>query len=784
MVFGSWGDSSFYNWDGLSATASLHSISDLYSFDRSFDGSKVMVISGDTGAAYQLLDITSDTITVQGNYTNAVLMTVRGNPVREEWALANSNGVDFLDGNLSLIARVSLPLAGSLTYWGMTYSPDGKYLYFVYSPSGLPFVITVDTSTYQVTNISPATGTDLAYFRREPPEWITQPFAADTTGLVFGLGEKGVVIDDATYTVDPTQAMAQDYAILATPDNGPINASTPVVITTQVYPAQPDIWFGTQRASAERLNSSEQPQGTAPPAQTAGPVNIKLFPGQGSYTHVMPQAFTYGTTITSVRNSICVASGGCSADIFGFGLFGSNTTQTTVTIGGSSAAVQSTNYWNAIEPYSYPLQFVTVTVPPGTAGRADVLVKSGSGQATLSGGFLYANSLQSYPSSQTYNALLFDEKRQILYGSTNSQIVRFSVGSSNFLSPITPPSLTGQNQFEDMALTPDGSQLIVANETDNSVAVIDPDDPSSAQAVAIPANAAAGEPIFVAATSTGKALISMTGASGTLYELDLGTMQVVALTINGLYTGEGPRLSATSDGSVILFRGYAGSNGFWNDAAQQFTPIHQNFAGSGLGSAAGDGNVFGVGEGFIASDGTSMTAASIPDELGGFQSWEPNDAALNDAGSLEFAPGQTSVSGPPGMFILDAHHGDVLDNIVLQNPINDWTKTVAVDSTAQHVFMADSQGLTVLTLEAAPLAIGWLNPAVASTGGSSVITLRGSGFQTGTTVTIGGKTATAVYVDANTLQVTVPANVAGAAQVVVQNPGGETYGLDAALLYQ
>src|SRR5437660_5943514 len=199
-------------------------------------------------------------------------MTVRGNPVREEWALANSNGIDFLDGNLSLIARVQAGLEGSTTYWGMTYSPDGKYLYFVYSPTGLPFVITVDTSTYQVVNIAPATGTNIAYFGRFPPEWITQPFAADTTGLVFGLGEKGMVIDDATYTVDPTQAVPQDYAIIASPDNGPVNASTSVQISTQSYTAQPDIWFGNQGASSESLNGSGQAVGTAPPAQTAGPV--------------------------------------------------------------------------------------------------------------------------------------------------------------------------------------------------------------------------------------------------------------------------------------------------------------------------------------------------------------------------------------------------------------------------------------------------------------------------------------------------------------------------------
>ena len=67
---------------------------------------------------------------------------------------------------------------------------------------------------------------------------------------------------------------------------------------------------------------------------------------------------------------------------------------------------------------------------------------------------------------------------------------------------------------------------------------------------------------------------------------------------------------------------------------------------------------------------------------------------------------------------------------------------------------------------------------------STVITVRGSGFQIGTTITVGGKTATAVYVDANTLQVTAPVNAAGAAQIIVQNPDGELYSLDAGLTYQ
>jgi IPT/TIG domain len=785
MVFGSWGDSSFYNWDGVSPLATLHSISDLYSFDRSFDGTKVLVASGDSSGAYQLLDIASDTISLQGNYyPDATIMTVRGNPARSEWAIANSNGIDFLDANLNRIANVRATLLGSITYWGMTYSADGKYLYFVYSPAGLPFLITVDDSTHQVVGIAPATGTTLAYYRRAPPEWIVQPFAADSSGLVFGLGQKGLVIDDSTHNVDPTQATRADYAIIATPDNGPLSGSSSVQITTQSYSAQPDVWFGTRRAVAQSLNPAGQVSATTPSASSVGAVNIKLFAPDG-YPHVIPQAFTYGTVITSVRYSLCSSSGGCSADIFGFGLFGSNSSQTTVTIGGNTAPIQSTNYFNADQPYPYPLQYLRVTVPPGLAGPANISVKTASGQATLPNGFLYASSLQTYPSSQTYNALLFDKKRGILYASTNSGISRFSASSSSFVTPITPPSITGQSMFEAMSLTPDGSRLIVANKQDGSVAVIDPDNPTTATAIAVPGSVpnAAG-PVFVAATSTGKVLISVGGFVepwvGPLYELDLASSQVQPLVIPGVFTGDGPRLSPTTDGSAILIRGYGGAIGLWRASTRQFLPLADNFAGSGLGTAAGDGNLFAVGLGLIAPDGTSTIGMDIPDELGGFQGFFPNDAALNDSGSLEFAP----AAGASSLFIIDTHHGEALRSIALPNPVNVWTKVIAVDTNAEHVFLSDSQGLTVLSLAAAPLTVGSISPSVVATSGGTIVKIRGSGFQPGSAVTIGGVPASAVFVDENTLQVTVPTKAAGAAQLIVQNPNGESYVLDAAVFYK
>jgi len=126
----------------------------------------------------------------------------------------------------------------------------------------------------------------------------------------------------------------------------------------------------------------------------------------------------------------------------------------------------------------------------------------------------------------------------------------------------------------------------------------------------------------------------------------------------------------------------------------------------------------------------------------------------------------------------------VLQSVELPNQVNYWTKTIAVDANAEHVFLTDSQGLTVLTLAAAPLAIGSATPAVVLASGGTVVKVRGSGFQPQTVVTIGGSAAASNFVDANTLEVTVPPGTVGAAQMIVQNPGGEMYRLDAAVVYE
>jgi IPT/TIG domain len=78
------------------------------------------------------------------------------------------------------------------------------------------------------------------------------------------------------------------------------------------------------------------------------------------------------------------------------------------------------------------------------------------------------------------------------------------------------------------------------------------------------------------------------------------------------------------------------------------------------------------------------------------------------------------------------------------------------------------------TPNTAPI-ISDLSPASGSTTGGTSVTISGTGFATGATVTFGGTAATNVNVlGSTTITAVAPAHASGAVNVVVTNPGGQT----------
>ena len=85
---------------------------------------------------------------------------------------------------------------------------------------------------------------------------------------------------------------------------------------------------------------------------------------------------------------------------------------------------------------------------------------------------------------------------------------------------------------------------------------------------------------------------------------------------------------------------------------------------------------------------------------------------------------------------------------------------------------------------AGTVSVSRITPSGGVTTGGTVVSIIGAGFQSGASVTIGGIAATGIAVtDTTTITATTPAGTAGAADVVVTNPGGLSATLPAAFTY-
>src|SRR5439155_788475 len=99
----------------------------------------------------------------------------------------------------------------------------------------------------------------------------------------------------------------------------------------------------------------------------------------------------------------------------------------------------------------------------------------------------------------------------------------------------------------------------------------------------------------------------------------------------------------------------------------------------------------------------------------------------------------------------------------------------------------DTQSATLVNgftyLAGAP-TLSSVAPTSGSTAGGTALTLTGTNFASGATVTLGGTAATAVtVVSATTITATTPAHAAGAVNVVVTNPDTQSATLANGFLY-
>ena len=780
---------------------------------RSADHTRVLVAANDSSGEIAVFGANGALVAGPVTLGSGTVLRAAANQDGSRLAVAFSSGgatqIRLLDGSLNLLNSYA---ASNLA--GLVFSRDSQQLYLTERISGAP-VLTV------------LGGSDLHLAGRVPDAAIQGSSSeiedADETQIAFGLANRGVAFLDAAHPATlPAAAPSFAAAPVAQPSEGANAGGTVTVLAGQGFEPTAQVKVGTQLANSQ-VGSTTQIQVTTPANATVGAVNMTAYFPSG-WLALAPDAFSYGPQIREILPNAGNKNGGDTISIYGYG-FGAEASKLTVKIGGAAAAVQRVENVVTIAPslgldaaYPFPLERITVQTPAGTPGAADVVVNSPAGTTTLARGFQYLQSIQVYSKAGFYKFLLYDQARQWVYLSNIDHLDVFDLNAAQFRSPIQPPGGPPPNaQLRGLALTPDGSQLVIADFGAQSIYLMNPDLATGTTAfVGGVSGFANSGPARVAATSTQTIFVSLAAEGSTggcttcLAQMNLSvsppTLQPAPQPQVSALSGT-PLLQSSADGNHV-FLSFASAPGgplaSWDAASPgQFDTAIANTGASDL-AAAADGTQFALrgnaGTEIRGPNFSFVGTPSSPDLERIPARTEVPGIALHPTGALLYRP---FLTGPPpaslpvtgvqgGVDIVDARTGQLRLRILLPEPFamlstdSDGLHAdfFTIDETGRRLFALTASGLTVVQLANVPLGIGSLSPAQGPAAGGTLVTIRGSGFQSGTTLTIGGKTAAVTLKDMNTLTFVTPALAAGSQQVVLTNPDGESYSRDAAFVAQ
>jgi IPT/TIG domain-containing protein len=268
-----------------------------------------------------------------------------------------------------------------------------------------------------------------------------------------------------------------------------------------------------------------------------------------------------------------------------------------------------------------------------------------------------------------------------------------------------------------------------------------------------------------------------------------------------------PLLQADASGDTVYLTFSSAPGGLvasWSASApNDFAVSSANDLAHDL-AVSSDGTMFAMRAGNqteIRASDLSLVAAPTSAELESTaQRVAVPDLTLHPTGALVYEPfldGPAS-SAPPangihgGIDIRDAQGGRLRLRVMLPEPFAMLSTDVdglrgnflTSDEFGQRLFAVTASGLTIVQLANVPLGFGGVAPASGAAAGGTSVTIRGSGFQSATKVTLGGKQASVTFKDMNTLSIVTPALSAGPQQLVLINPDGEFVAFDAAFFAQ
>ncbi len=498
---------------------------------------------------------------------------------------------------------------------------------------------------------------------------------------------------------------------------------------------------------------------------------------------------TPAPTITDIDPAVGPTAGGTEVTITGTNFVDGSTA---VTFGGVDAA--SITFVSTTE--------LTVETPAGTAGAVDVVVTTGGGSATSTGGFRYRNAPTitgidpdegptAGGTTVTITGTNFVDGSTTVSFGTNAG-TNITVNSRRELTVETPSGTAGP---VDVVVTSAGGSV-----TSTGGFTYDDAAPTVTSVSPSVGPTTGGTTVTIIGTKlTAATAVSFGGTSATSFAVDndgqitavtpagtAGTASVLVTTPGGtnaantLFTyGTGPTVTSvspdegpTAGSTTVTITGAnltaAMAVTFDGNSATSFNVVSatQMTATTPAGTAGTASVLVTTPFGTNAAN-TLFTYRNAPTITG------IDPAAGPTAGGTEvtitgtnFVDGSTTVS----------FAGNAGANITVKSPTELTVETPAGTAGAVNVVVTTAGGGATssggFTYQDAP-TVSSVSPAVGPVGGGTTVTITGTNLTGATAVTFGGTSATSFNVDSDTkITAVTPAGTAGAASVLVTTSGG------------
>ncbi len=753
---------------------------------KALNGSAFVAVSADSGGEdIAVFDAGSNSYVANKNLSTTnnsdVIMSPDGTQVL-------AGGHLLLDRNLNQLADLNPSAGFARSSYGSTFSNDGSRIYVIstlattVTTSGggsasysNPVLSVYNASTYQLLGYIPLPANIVAN--------TVQAIAVGNSGEAILTSSAGFLeLNTNSPNINLPAAVSQS---LSSPNTTSPSAGVPAnpaatTISGAGFRTGATVFFGQTQANATVTSQNfinAQPTASAPGLV---PVTVAFPDG---WALLAPNAYSFGPTITHQDVTAGDSNGGAVVTLTGYG-FNVQTGYPQITVGGRTATV--TAFANTITP-----QTVTFAVPAGTIGPADIQLTSLYGTATIKSGFQYIKQ-QTIPSIQPLQ-MVVDNARNQLYIADHASGNVLAVDATTLA--VKTLFSSGTSPATALTMTPDGSQLLVASFSGGTLDIIDLATGNHLKTIIpVPANISGSNmaPNNVVATSRGTAILSFNNTTafeqGALYEVNLATNATFPLqlgTQNTVAVRSSTLLAASTDGTTVYvapdgniqdggqpaFDGgaldiwQAGSDGSTKEMF--YTGNIDQLATDDLGERLlGDSSTYDTSLRrltTLAPDSTLVSARSLV--LG---------EQLHSSGSLIYVP------TTKGVEIYDVHTGAMV--LSIGNPAGSLggPDNLAINHAGDRIYLTQTSGVAVIDLPTAPLSIGSLTPSQGDAAGGTTVTLRGSGFLSGSSVTIDGKQAAVQFVDPTKLILTTPSVAPAKDIVAVTNPDGTTYSLDAA----